>query len=257
MIARIGDRELGWDDVGRGAPILLFHAFPLDRRMWSQVAERVARKVRTIALDFRGLGESTGIGSIEDAADDGARLLDHLGVARAAVGGLSMGGYVAMAFARRHPRRLSALLLADTRSAPDSEEARAGRDRAITEVATRGVRRWAESFIPKLVAPENHAARDLAMALALLQSSNGVAAALAALRDRPDATPSLSKIQVPTTVITGALDSLIPPSESEKLHAAIVNSQLLEIPKAAHLPAIESPDAFADAIESLLARAPL
>ncbi len=255
MIARLHGVEIGWDDWGRGAPLLLFHAFPLDRRMWEAVARRVEHKVRVIAIDFRGLGESEGMGSIEEAADDGARLLDHLGIARAMVGGLSMGGYVSMAFARRHPSRMAGLLLADTRSAADSDEGRAARERAIAQVVTHGVAAFAGEFVPRLVAPGNKRAFDLARALALLQQPNGVAAALAALRDRPDATAGLAAIAVPTTIVVGELDALTPPADARAMHAAIAGSQLIEIPGAGHLTAIESPDRFATAVESLAARA--
>ncbi|MSP60077.1 MAG: alpha/beta fold hydrolase [Myxococcales bacterium] len=245
---------LGYEDWGRGPPLLLLHAFPLDRRMWEPLARQIERTVRVVALDFRGLGESTGIGTIEGYADDAARLLDHLEIKRATVGGLSMGGYAALAFARRHPDRMAGLLLADTRSAADSTEGRAGRDLAIGRVVREGAAGFVEEFVPRLVAPGKRHALDLALAIAGLQSTDGVASALAALRDRPDATPGLAAIRVPTMVVVGALDALTPPSDSRKLQNAIAGADLFEIAGAGHLSAIEEPDAFAAAVTSLMER---
>jgi pimeloyl-ACP methyl ester carboxylesterase len=248
------DREIGFDDVGRDIPLLLFHAFPLDRRMWAPLAERIGHKARTLAIDFPGLGESSGIGSIEDAATDGARLLDHLGIERAAAMGMSMGGYVALAFARNHPQRLAGLVLANTRSGADSDEQRAARDRGITQLVEKGLPFYAAEMIPKLVPEHNPKGRDFALAMASLQTSDGVASALAALRDRPDATPGLASINVPTTIITGTRDTLIPPSESEAMAKRIKGSQLVVIENAGHLSVLDAPEKFAVAVEELLGK---
>lgn len=249
-----GKTTLGYDDEGRGMALVLLHAFPLDRRMWASIAPRLSQSARLITLDFRGLGESTGIGSIEGWADDAARLLDRLGIERAVVGGLSMGGYSALAFARRHPMRLAGLLLADCRAGADSDEARAGRDKGIGRVAREGVRGFAEEMAGKLVAPESRTARDLAAAIGVSQTVTGVAGALAALRDRPDATGGLAAIHVPTTVIVGSLDALTPPSDAEALSKAIPGAIQVVLDGVGHLSAIEAPDHFAAAVEGLLKR---
>jgi pimeloyl-ACP methyl ester carboxylesterase len=166
-----------------------------------------------------------------------------------------MGGYVALAFLRRHPSRVRALFLADTRAAADSAEARAGREKAIALVAAKGVSPYAEELVPKLVAPSNERALDLAMALATLQSPVGVAGALAALRDRPDATRDLADVDVPATVLVGALDAITPPAEAEKVAQAIRGAKLITVEGAGHLSALEAPDRVATAIEELMARA--
>lgn len=254
MLLKLDGVTLGYDDRGRGTPLLLLHAFPLDRRMWEPVAERLTQRARLITVDCRGLGESSGISSIEGWADDSARLLARLGVERAVVGGLSMGGYSALAFARRHPNRLAGLLLADTRAGVDSDEARANRDKSIGRVAREGVRRYTEEMAAKLVAKESQAARDMAAAIGGAQTVTGIAGALAALRDRPDAAPGLAAIHVPCAVVVGALDTLTPPSEAQALKDAIPNATLTEIEGAGHLSAMEAPGAFAEAVEALLAR---
>src|SRR5439155_13636424 len=125
--------RVGYDDAGRGKPVVLLHAFPLARSMWRPQVEALRGEFRVIVPDLRGFGETggfTGAPSVERMADDVAALLDALKVGEpVALGGLSMGGYVALAFARRHPGRLRALVLADTRAEADTADARANRDK--------------------------------------------------------------------------------------------------------------------------------
>jgi pimeloyl-ACP methyl ester carboxylesterase len=122
MKRRCGDREIAYDDAGAGgpaAPVVLLHPFPFDRRYWAATAAALAPAYRVLSVDARGFGEAPASGpfAIADLADDLAALLDALGIAAATLVGLSMGGYAALAFARRHPARLAALVLADTRAA--------------------------------------------------------------------------------------------------------------------------------------------
>lgn len=255
MHTKLRGRKLAWEERGRGTPLVLLHAFPLDRRMWRDVAEVLALDALCITPDFPGLGESEGAATIEEFADDVAALLDHLRIDRAVVGGLSMGGYAALAFARRHPQRLLGLLLADTRAGADGAEARAARDAVITRIAGEGAEGYVGEFVPKLVAKENRAARDHALAIGLLQPMLGVAGALAALRDRPDATPGLAAVRAPTLVIVGGEDVLTPPAEARRIAEGIEGAALVEIPGAGHLSALERPDAFAAAARDLLRRA--
>ena len=152
--ASLADGSLAYDDRGRGEPLLLLHAFPLDRSMWEAQAEALASDQRVIAFDARGFGESplaAGPLTMEGCADDAAALLDRLGIERAVVGGCSMGGYAALAFARRHPRRLRALYLQDTRAGADSEDARRGRAALAERVLREGPAVVVEALLPKLV----------------------------------------------------------------------------------------------------------
>lgn len=247
-------RKLAWDERGRGTPLVLLHAFPLDRRMWRDLASDLTLDAHVIAPDFAGLGESEGHATIDEAADDVAALLDHLGIERAVVGGLSLGGYVALAFARRHPRRLLGLLLADTRAGADGAEARAARDAQIARIAREGLRGWARELVPKLLSGHDTRARDYAQALAELQSPLGVAGMLGALRDRPDATPGLGAIEVATTIVVGTADALTPPSEARGMASAIAGAEVVEIEGAGHLSVLEAREAFGQAVRGLLAR---
>jgi pimeloyl-ACP methyl ester carboxylesterase len=248
---------LSFDDAGSGAPVVLLHPFPFDRRFWADLARRLATTRRVIVPDLRGFGRTPLAGdfSIADLADDLAALLDHLGLARAHVGGLSMGGYVALAFAARHPHRLAGLLLADTKAGPDTEAARAARAEAIALVDEGGVPAYVERQLPRLVAPAALARTADELRRLCGQPAATVKAGLCALRDRPDRTPDLAAITCPTLVVVGQEDVLTPPSEAALMVSRIPGSRLVELPGVGHLPPLEEPEAFARAVLPFLSPA--
>src|SRR5689334_11664003 len=243
-------------DEGRGDPIVLLHAFPLEGAMWDAERAELRQSHRVIVPDLRGFGRSgqcTPPASLDEHADDVARILDDLGLERATVAGLSMGGYIAFALARRHPQRLSRLILADTRSAPDSDEGRKGRDENIALVAREGAPALVERLLPKLLSA-NASAEALARVRALggKQTKDGVMSALGAMRDRPDSTPLLSSITVPSLVIVGELDSISPLGEARAIATALVHGELAMLPGAGHLSNLESPAHFMAAMRKFL-----
>jgi 3-oxoadipate enol-lactonase len=245
------DRTLGYDVTGDGPPVVLLHAFPFDRRFWAPTVARLAPAARVVTPDLRGFGASSpgpdGYG-IADLADDVVRLLDALGLPTATVAGLSMGGYVALALAARHPGRLARLVLADTKAGPDTPEARRGRDEAIALVRAEGVAPFADRQVPRLLAPGADARVRADVRALMDQPAAGVVNALAALRDRPDRRADLAAIACPTLVVVGAEDALTPPAEARALAAAIPGARLVELPGAGHLPNLETPDALAAAL---------
>src|SRR6267378_3226168 len=155
--------EIEYGDAGQGKPIVLLHAFPLSQEMWRPQVEALRAENRILTPGLRGFGGSDGFTntpSVDRMADDVAALLDTLHITEPVVlGGLSMGGYVALAFARRHPSRLRVLLLADTRSEPDNAEARANRDKMIAFAQTHTAREVIEQMLPKMVSPETLSGR--------------------------------------------------------------------------------------------------
>jgi pimeloyl-ACP methyl ester carboxylesterase len=255
--------RLGYETVGTGRSVVWLHAFPLARGLWRPQMAEVPEGWSYLAPDLRGFGESDRFAeseppSVDRMADDVAGLLDALGVAeRVVVGGLSMGGYVALAFARRHPQRLRALVLADTRAEADTPEARANRDKQIAALATGTVAELFETVQPKLFGGATRARRPEVIAearrIAAAQNPGGVADALRALRDRPDATPDLGRVAVPTLVVVGAEDTLTPPSAAETLAKGIPGARLVTVPEAGHLSSLEQPAAFNRAVGELLA----
>jgi 3-oxoadipate enol-lactonase len=255
MKLRIGDRDLAYEVYGSGKLLVLVHAFPFDGRMWRDTAQALARKCRVIVPDLRGFGGSDlgrGDPSIADMADDVAALLDYLGASRATVGGLSMGGYVTLAFAARHRPRLDGLILADTRAGADSEQARAGRADAQALVEKEGVAAFVERQLAVLLSPAAGEALRQEVRELGRQPAAGVCAGIRAMRDRPDRQGELPRIACPTLVIAGTADKLSPPAELAALARAIPGARLTEIAGAGHLSNLEKPAEFVAAIDSYI-----
>jgi 3-oxoadipate enol-lactonase len=256
----IGSRTLAWRDSGDTASNVLvwLHAFPLSGEMWS--AQMDLAGWRVIAPDLAGLGGSSdhdGAPDIADFARDTLALLDHVGVRRVVLGGLSMGGYAAFAFHHLAADRLRGLILADTRSAADSPAGRVARETMLGIVEAKGARGVADEMMPKLVGRTTHETRpDVISRVRRLIESNsasGIGRAVRRLRDRPDRTPELAAIAVPTLVIVGEEDALTPVDDSRALTAAIPDSTLTILPGAGHLSNLETPEAFTAAVRAWLA----
>lgn len=238
--------------------MVFLHAFPLGAEQWLPQLARVAPGWRFIAPDLRGFGGSSGVAeggmTMESYADDVLTLMAHLDVPEAVVTGLSMGGYVALAMVKKAPKRVSGLVLADTRPGADSVEARAGRDRMLTVLAERGVAGVADELLPKILgATTRREQPDLVDAVRRLMVSNhpdGVGAAIEAMKERPDSTPVLSTIGCPTVLIVGVEDVVTPVAESEAMHQAIPGSRLVVLPHAGHLSNLENAAEFTVEITS-------
>ncbi|MET0594496.1 MAG: alpha/beta fold hydrolase [Polyangiaceae bacterium] len=243
-------------EEGRGEPLVLLHAFPLDGEMWDAEKKELARSHRVIVPDLRGFGKSESLEprrSLDDHADDVVRLLDRLKIERATLGGLSMGGYIALALARRYAARLSRLILADTRSLPDSADGKKGRNESIALVASEGVAPLVERLLPKLLsANATDPVKERVRALAGRQSQAGVIAALAAMRDRPDSGDVLPRIAIPTLVIVGEHDAISPLAEARAIASGIPKAQLAVIEGAGHLANLESSARFLAATRRFL-----
>lgn len=253
---------LPFDRSGTGPAVVLVHAFPQSRAMWAGVAAELADSFTVITPDLWGFGDAPPVDgwTVDDAADALAELLDRAGVARAVVGGCSMGGYVALAFVRRHPDRLAGLILANTRADADSPDTRAGRAESIRLVEKRGTAALVDKMLPRLVGATTRRDRpDVVAAVrgrGAAQPADGVVAGLKALRDRTDSTPDLANITVPTLVIAGAEDELIPPAVSRAMADAIPGAEFVTLPGCGHLSPVESPAAFAAAVREFLGRSP-
>lgn len=253
-----------YEDAGRGRPLVLLHGFPLTQAMWQPQIAALQGGYRVIAPSLRGFGGTdafTGTPSMDQMADDVAALLDQLSIREPiTLGGLSMGGYVVLAFARRHAARLRALILADTRSGPDSAEGKANRDRVIAFMHDHSAADLLEDMLPKLVNAETRTHRPAVVAeirrIAASQSPAAIIAALQALRDRPDSTPLLSQISVPTLVLIGSDDTLTPPAAADELAAGITGARRVTIPDAGHLSNLEQPEHFNQEIRAFLEALP-
>jgi len=259
--ATIDGGEIAYDVRGEGPAVLLLHAFPLGLFMWEAQVEALCATHRVVRFDARGFGGSAagnGPLTMERIADDGASLLDHLGIEKAVVGGCSMGGYAAFAFVRRHPQRLAGLVLQDTRAGADTAEAKASRAALAAKVLAEGASAAVLAFLPKLVGETTHRQRpDVVAGLReriLATAPQGIANALHGLALRADSRETLPTIAVPTLVIVGSEDVLTPASEAATMAAAIPRARLDVIPGAGHLANLEDPGAANAALRAFLAR---
>jgi pimeloyl-ACP methyl ester carboxylesterase len=255
MKRRIGAREISYEDAGTGAPLVLLHPFPFDRRYWApQAAALASAGHRVLSIDAPGFGESS-VGrpfTVLEWADDVAALLEELGVATTALVGLSMGGYAALAFAAGHPARLTALVLADTRAAADNPEVRRARAEAVALVGSAGVATYLDRSLPRLLAPDAPPA-VLAQARALaVTRADQILTGIAALRDRPDRTAELRAIRCPTLVLVGTRDQVVPPEEMRGMSADIPGARFALIEGAGHLSSLEAPRPFLAALGGFL-----
>lgn len=250
MITFANGHTLGYDDVGSGIPVLLLHGFPHNRSLWSPQLGALATAARTICMDLRGFGDSTpgAARSMDDYADDAAALLDTLGIDRAVVAGLSMGGYATLAFWRRHRARVRALVLCDTRAGADSEASRASRRDMQVMAQHQGSAAIANQLINGMVGPttrlKNPELVDELHRMMSLAPADGVVGALGAMMTRPDSTPTLATIDVPTLIIVGEEDALAPVTEARTMYLAIGGSRLEIIAGAGHVSNAERPATF-------------
>ena len=244
---------------GPGDPIVLLHAFPLDSRMFEPQAEALAGLRRLITPDYPGFGRSPRAPAQPDVRyyAEGVRgLLDRLGLERVVLGGVSMGGYVVFECLRLFPQRVSGLILANTRAEPDSEEAKENRREMARRVAEEGVGVLVELQMERLLSPNtlknNDRVVEKVRAMILESNPNGVVAALGAMRERPDSTPLLGKIEVPTLVIGGEEDGISSPEVMGAMAEKIPHSRHVTLPGAGHLANLEAPEGFNAALKGFL-----
>ncbi|WP_246649750.1 alpha/beta fold hydrolase [Nonomuraea coxensis] len=255
----VGAVQLYTRSSGTGLPVVLLHAFPLSSAMWLAQREALAKVCRVITPDLRGFGGSR-LGeddpSIDLMADDVARLLDDEGIERAVVGGLSMGGYVTLAFCRRHPDRLLGAILADTKAVADPAPARDNRERIARAVLSEGSDVLVSEVLPGLIGPTTKERRAMVFGRVkgLVQSAppGAVAWAQRAMAGRPDSSGTLAALKVPLLVVVGEEDDLTPPAEAKAMAEAVPGARLEVIPKAGHLSAVEQPEAFNAAVSEFL-----
>lgn len=253
-------QQIAYSEAGSGIPLLLLHAFPVHRALFADIAPSLSQQVRMITLDMPGMGESpTGADvSMERQAALSVALLDHLGIDRAILGGVSMGGYASFAAWRTHHDRIRGLLLANTKPDADTEEAKAARAATAEVAREQGPSAIADAMLPKLVSAHSARARPSAVAAlrGMIESARGetIAQYLAALADRTDANELLPQISVPTLAIAGAADQITPASAAREWAARIPDSTYVEIPDAGHLACLEAPAAFTAALTPWLAR---
>jgi pimeloyl-ACP methyl ester carboxylesterase len=266
MIPYLAHEDTGPSDATATAadtgalPLVLIHGHPFDRGMWAPQLAAFSAGRRVVAPDLRGYGASP-VPDTDDAvtplsvfADDIAALLDHLGIARCVLGGLSMGGQIVMECCARFPGRIAGVVLADTFPAAETGAGRAARTAMADRLLREGMSGYADEVLYKMVAP--YADPEVAAHVRRMMTGTDPRGAAAALRGRalrPDYRELLTRLAVPALVVVGADDEFTPVSDAREMHAALPDSTLEIIEGAAHLPNLERPELFDAALERFLA----
>ena len=256
---RINNIDITYDDTGSGPAVVLIHGYPFNRSMWAEQVSALADSYRVVTLDLRGHGESessTGASTMKLMAQDVAALMDELQIDRAVIGGLSMGGYVTLAFYQLFAERVEKLLLADTRAQADTEEAKATRGDQVQQIQADGMTGIVTAMLPKLLSPETVSkqpeivkrVRDMMMHT----SPEGAIGALRGMAEREDQTERLSQINVPALIVVGKEDPITPVADSQKMHERIAGSELVIIENASHVSNIEQSEQFNRALREFL-----
>lgn len=242
--------DLSYDRRGSGTPLVLIHGYPLDHSIWDEVAGLLENDFDLIIPDIRGFGESTTVDepyTMTDLAGDMAAILDSLGLEKAAFAGHSMGGYVALAFAKAFPVRISGLSLIASQATGDAPERKEGRYKTAAEVAEKGVQIVADAMTDKLSSEQS--VRDLIRPMIAKQSVAGVTGALRAMAEREDLSSFLASFPHPLVLVHGTADELIPPERAREVKVLVPSAPLVELAGVGHMPMMELPEQTADALK--------
>jgi len=245
--------QLFYEEHGEGTPVVFLHGYPLDHTVWNPLVPRLEANAHLILPDLRGFGQSPVTDeayTMRLMAEDVVSLLDLLKIDKAIIVGQSMGGYIAMNFAHAYPNRLAGLGLISTQAAADTPEHRQGRYNTVEMVTKKGIKSVADAMLPKLVVKPEF--REQVHAIMMQANVKGVAGALKGMAERPDATEWLSGIQVPSVVVVGREDAIVPAERAHTMTRLLPWSWLVEIPGTGHMPMMEAPEAVADAIRQLI-----
>lgn len=263
--ARVNGLEMYYEEHGSGDPLLLIMGLAADSRAWMFQLPAFSERYHTIVFDNRGVGRTSkpaGPYTIHEMADDTAALLDTIEQPRVHVVGVSMGGMIAQELALRHPQKVRSLVLACTYPEPDADIERQ-RQFSVTalggtisadgnvqiDLTTVNPLMFFQTLLPTVFNPEfiqtelPKLMQIFSGALEFGFSLEAILAQVSAVTSHK-ATDRLHQIQVPTMVITGDADRLIPPANSDILARAIPNARLVTIPGGSHGFNFETPDVF-------------
>lgn len=240
--------------------ILFIHGFPFDHRMWRHQLTGLARW-ECVAPNLRGarggdVPSATRAYTMTTYADDLVALLDRAQTRQAVVCGLSMGGYIIFELLRRHPHRVRAVIFCNTKATADTPEAQRGRDALAAKAQREGAHAVAAELVPKLLARETQQRRtdvvDEVTAMIERQPVAGIVGALHALRERPDSTSLLARIQMPVLVVAGDDDQIAPAAGMKEMAEAIPNADFVLVAGAGHLAPLEQPGQVNQALAAFL-----
>lgn len=243
----------------KSKPIIFVHGFPFDHTMWQSQVDELSEKYFCITYDIRGLGESPagdGQFTMESFVDDLEKIIDELKLAKPVLCGLSMGGYIFLRALERMKEKFSAVILCDTGSGSDNNEGKLKRSAAIKRINTEGLAPFTKDFITDCygdIYKQNHK-EEFEKRIAKSSGFNpiGVKGSLLAMLSRIDTSDYLDKIKIPTLVICGENDALIPPSIMKAMADKINGAEFVVIKNSGHMSPIENPEEVNNAIQKFL-----
>lgn len=259
--ASINGVEISYRDRGNGLAVVFVHGHPFDQSMWDPQVEALSWNYRVVTLDLRGYGASdvpdVEATTLETMANDIKSLLDHLGIQKAVVVGLSMGGQIAMAFADMFPERLAGLVLAATFAEGETPEGAVARRAMADRFVKEGSVLPGGEMLPKLLAAAS-VKRDPALAIkvyAMIANTPpaGAAAALRGRALRKDYLDPLRQIAVPALIVVGTEDQFSPIERAKRMREAIPDSRLEVFNGIGHMPNLEAPERFNALLHEYLA----
>ncbi|MFC7819547.1 alpha/beta fold hydrolase [Streptomyces sp. NPDC057367] len=252
--ATVNGATFHYDDHGpvTGPAVLLIHGHPFNRTLWAPQSKALAAAgYRVITPDLRGCGDSDvtpGTVYLSDFADDLIGLLDLLAIDQAVIGGVSMGGQIAMEMHRHYARRIRALVLSDTSAPAETPDGKTFRNHLADHLLANGMADYADDVIDKMLAAYNVTALPTVAAhvLGMMRATDlrGAAAALRGRAERPDYRDTLAAVRCPVLIVVGADDVYTPVTDAEAISHLAPHSVLSVIDGAGHLPGAEQPECF-------------
>ena len=248
---------LSFTERGRGPALVFLHAYPLDSSMWRGQIEFFSSRYRVITPDILGFGGSQPARpwTMSQMGDELGTLLDHVGIERCILAGLSMGGYISLPFTLSNPDRVERLVLAHTRARADLEAERTARNAMIEELKKAGTATLPEKMLPRLLGPDaGEDVRSFVRSSIERTTPEADMFAVAAMRDRSDQTERLSSLRCPTLVIAGSGDAILKVEDCRAMAEAVPQGEFVVIPQTGHLSNLEDPANFNRAVDDFLRR---
>ena len=249
---KVNGIELAYVRHGTGSPLVLLHGYPLDHKIWDEITPLLNNNFDLILPDLRGFGESTTVDVpylMDDFASDIAGLLDQLGIKKTTIAGHSMGGYIALAFARLYPERISGLGLVSSQVLADPPDRKEGRYKSAADVAENGIRGVVDAMTTKFT--NDPSLQKFARENMEKQSPSAYIGALKAMAERGDSTSLLGTMQYPVVIVHGNADVLIPVERGREVKAAIAHAHFVELDGIGHLPMLEAKEETVQALSQL------
>ena len=251
--SKVNGINIAYERRGRGEPLVLIHGYPLDGTTWNEIASLLENDFDLFIPDLRGMGQSDAMDktyTVAEIASDVAGLLDHLKFQKAFIVGHSMGGYVALAFARAYPNRVRGLGMISSQVLADSSERKQGRYQTAKDVQEKGISVVVDSMTPKLSADVR--IKVFVREVMQRQKPAGVIGSLKAMAERDDSSDLFKSFKFPVVIVHGDADALIPVERGREMKAALPSAHYAELKGAGHMSMMEKPKATVNALDQFL-----